>query len=223
MKKVFAILVLSTIYYLLSTFSVHAQYGCESQYGGCPPSQSILMDKTVQMPDANSNKDASSYNYVDNLSPSDARFQPAWFVWFKLRVKNTSTVSESNVTVKDYVPSYLSPVTGPGTYDTVNRVITFSAGDFGVGEEKIYYLKMQVMAVNQLPADKGLFCVINKASASNNVVYDDDTSQLCIEKQVTSVKQAPKAGPEMGIVLFTVETTLLGVGLSLKRLASKSN
>lgn len=220
MKKLFTFLFLTTVYLLLTTNS-YAQYGCESQYGGCPPSQSILIDKTVQLPDANSNKDASSYSYVDNLSPSDPRFQAAWFVWFKLRVKNTSSVAINGIMVKDFVPSYLNPVLGPGTFDNVNRLITFSAGDFGPGEEKIYYLKMQVMAVNQLPADKGLFCVINKASASNSMVYDDDTSQLCIEKQVTSVKQAPKAGPEMGIVLFSGEVLTLGIGLFLKKRFSR--
>ena len=165
----------------------------------------------------------TDYEYVDNLSPSDPRFSAQQFVMFRLKVKNTSNVTIYNVTVKDYVPSYLYPAEGPGNYDSNSRTVVFSAGDFAPDEEKWYYLKMQIVPANQMPSDKGLFCVTNKAQAYNDQVSDDDTAQLCIEKQVTIPpgKPVPQAGPEMELILLAGEMGALALGLKIKSLYSK--
>ncbi len=76
---------------------------------------------------------------------------------------------------------------------------------------------MRVIPQNLLPQDKGLLCIINKATAESGNAIDDDTTQLCIEKQVIGVAQVPSAGPEMGIVFFSVEILLLSTGVYLKR------
>lgn len=214
MKKVLAILLFALVSYFLLPLNTFAQYG---QYGQPSPSYSILIDKMVGKP--SQNKGATSYDYVDNLSPSDPRFAPNQEVWFKIKVKNTSNQALTAVEVKDYVPTYLEPLEGPGSWNGDTRILTWNAGDFAVDEEKIFYLKMIVAAQNSLPTDKGLFCIINKVDARNNVVYDDDTAQLCIEKQVKEVKKVPSAGPEMGIMLLSGETIALAVGIILKRKA----
>lgn len=222
MKKLVTFFLLATGYLLLATNINAQQYG---QYGPYNPSQYILIDKVVSKPNQSHNN-LSDYEYVDNLSPSDSRFSAGNEVFFRLKVKNTSSIKIYNVTVKDFVPYYLEPISGPGTYDSNNRTITFNAGDFEVDEEKYYYLKMQVFSQDRLPSDKGLFCLTNNAEARNDHVYDHDSSQLCIEKQVsgvpgtvTTVTTNPKAGPEMGIALLGVETALIGLGLYLKKRA----
>jgi len=207
MKKVLAIL-FALFVFVFSASSVFAQYGGETY------DYSILIDKTVAIPNSSN---TNSNNYVDNLSPSDPRFHAGDDVWFKVRVKNTSDRDLTAVTVKDFVPTYILPLEGPGAWDLDNRVITWNAGDFTVDEEKTYYLKMRVYDKSMLPADKGLFCITNSVEARNNVSYDDDSSQICIEKTVSGVTKVPSAGPEMNLFLLAGELLTLGTGIFLKR------
>jgi hypothetical protein len=195
----------------LNVSAVNAQYG---QYGGETPSYSLLIDKMVAKPGTQKGETAQ---YVDNLSPSDPRFSPSQDVWFKIKVKNTANVALQAVEVKDYVPEYILPIEGPGKWDPQTRTLTWNAGNFAVDEEKTYYLKMRVYEQKLLPADKGLFCIVNKASAKNNVAYDEDTAQICIEKQVLGVAQVPTAGPEMGLALLAGNLLTLTIGLQLKK------
>lgn len=217
MRKLFLALALTAIVYHLSANASLAQYGCGTQYGPqCPPPPSILIDKMVGQ-STMTKGGLTDVTYVDNLTPSDPRFRPGQQVYFKLRVKNTSAVNLINVTVKDYVPSYLQPIEGPGTYDASTQTITFNAGNFVPNEEKIYYLTMQIFPQDRLPADKGLFCLVNRAVASTDQTADDDTSQFCIEKEVIAVAKVPSAGPELGFVLLTGELLALGAGMVLRR------
>jgi uncharacterized repeat protein (TIGR01451 family) len=216
MKKIIVflfLLFLSTLYVPRYTLYTWAQYG---QYGDETPSYSLLIDKMVAKPGS---QKGETTQYFDNLSPSDPRFVPGQDVWFKIKVKNTANVALQAVEVKDYVPEYILPIEGPGKWDPQTRTITFNAGDFAVDEEKTYYLKMRVYSQDQLPSDKGLFCLVNRAVASNNNVSDDDTAQFCIEKQVLGVTQVPTAGPEMGLVILAGNLILAGVGIKLKKIS----
>lgn len=206
MKKVLANLVFLTTCYLLLATNSFAQYGTTTY------NYSILIDKTVAIPNSSN---TNSNNYVDNLSPSDPRFHAGDDVWFKVRVKNTSDQNLTAVTVKDTVPTYILPIEGPGSWDLDNRIISWNAGDFNVDEEKTYYLKMRVYDKSMLPSDKGLFCVTNSADARNNVAADDDSTQICIEKEVSGVAKVPSAGPEMGLLLLVGEFVALTGGLGL--------
>ncbi len=210
-RKVFlSVFLFATL--LLVTQTARAQYGCTSQYGqygGCPPSQNIMINKLVAKP--------GTSDFVDNLSPSDPRFGAGSVVIFRLIVKNTSDSNLIGVTVKDFVPTYIEPLEGPGNFDTGSRTISFSAGDLKPGEEKSYDLKMQVVAQTNLPNDKGLFCISNRAQAFNANVSDEDTAQLCIEKQITGVTQVPSTGPEFGLIFLASDFALLGAGLLLKK------
>jgi len=185
-----------------------------AQYGTTTYNYSILIDKTVAIP-ASSN--TNSNNYIDSLSPSDLRFHAGDDVYFKIRVKNTSDTNLTSVWIRDYVPTYIIPIEGPGAWDLENRILSWNAGDFSINEEKTYYLKMRVYDKSLLPSDKGLFCITNRAEAKNNVAYDDDSSQICIEKTVSGVSKVPSAGPELGIFLLGGELAALGTGLFLKK------
>ena len=214
MKK---ILTLLSVLFVFSFFvpSVLAHH----QYGGDDYDYSILIDKTVAIPNSSN---TNSGNYVDNLSASDTRFHAGNDVWFKIRVKNTSDRNLTAVTVKDFVPDYILPIEGPGNWNLNDRIISWDAGDFSVDEEKTYYLKMRVYDKSMLPSDKGLFCETNRAEARNNVSYDEDSSQICIEKTVSGVTSAPAAGPEMGIGLVALEMLGLSAGVYLKKRSNKS-
>lgn len=196
------------------------QYGCNGQYGGygdsCPTNQSILIDKTVSKPGVITKGGTSTVEFVDNLSENDPHFKPEDFVYFQLKVKNTSDHA-LDITVKDSLPSYLDPIDGPGTYDSASRTITINAGTFQANEEKVYTLKTKLSNDAQLPSDKSIICLVNKAEANATGAYDSDTAQLCVEKQVTGVTKVPSAGPEMGLALLGAESALLGIGIFLKK------
>lgn len=208
MKKIFALLTI-VFSFLAVTISVSAS--CGGQYESPCQSYSILVDKTVQKP--------GTSDYVDNLSVSDPRYKPSDYVMFRITIKNASTTTFGGMTAKDFVPDYLTPIEGPGTFDSATRTVSWDAGSFAVDEQKTYYFKMQVASQANLPADKGLFCLINRAQAWSNTITDEDSSQFCIEKQipnvngVSTVVTVPATGPEMGLFLFTGEIFALATGI----------
>lgn len=208
-------LLILSILFLLFSLPVSAQYG---QYGGAIPSKTILIEKMVGKP-AQTKGRADQLDYVDNLSPSDPRFSPDNQIVFRLKVKNTSDITLYDVQVRDFVPEFLTPVSVPGSFDSASRTISFNAGDFAAGEEKVYFLTMKISSQDKMPTDQGMICEINKAEASTSEVFDEDSAQFCIEKQVIGVKDVPSAGPEMGLVLMGLELGLLGIGITLKKRA----
>ncbi len=218
MKKIFIALV-TVLSFISLVPSVFAQYGQYGQYTPNTPSQSILIDKQVGRPSTTTKGGIVNYDYVDNLTPSDARFKPGDIVMFKLRIKNTSNTTLTGVTVTDSVPSYVEPIEGPGGYNSSTRILSVDAGNFAPDEEKTYFIKMQIGGQNSLPSDKGLMCITNSARAYNSIVSSNDTAQFCVEKQVIGVKAAPKAGPEMNILLIAGQLGILGLGIKLKKKA----
>lgn len=212
MKKILGFLIFVSCF-MFYVSSVAAQYG---QYGGETPSYSILVDKMVGKP--GTSNDSHSYEYVDNLSVSDPRFKPNQIVFFKIKIKNTSNKKLVGMEVRDTVPSYLDPLEGPGTFNATNREIVWNAGDFEVDQEKVFYIKMKVLSQASLPTDKGLFCVVNFVKATSANAYDEDTAQLCIEKQVTASK-VPSAGPEFGLLLLAGNAFGAIFGLKLRKKA----
>jgi len=195
------------------------QYGQYGQYGQPAPVQSILVDKQVSKPMSKSKGGTLQYEYVDNLTPSDVRFQPGMDIYFRIRVKNTSNITLNDIIVTDKVPSYLEPIEGPGNYDSNARTVAFNAGSLAAGDERTFNLKMQWFAQDKLPADRGLLCVTNSVRAYTSSASDEDTAQACVEKQVIGVKAAPKAGPEMNVLLMLGQLGILGIGLKLKKKA----
>jgi uncharacterized repeat protein (TIGR01451 family) len=222
MKKItfFAAMIISLAAFILSGKAVQAdQYGCNGQYGNtCPPSQTILIDKMVSVP-MTGTASATTVSYVDNLSSSDSKFRPGDAVFFRLKVKNTSTTTMTNVTVKDYIPSYIEPIEGAGSYDPNTRILTINAGDFQANEEKIYYFKAQIFPQNQLPADQGIVCIVNRARAYNDTVSSEDTAQFCVEKQVIGTPAVPATGPEFGLAIVGLEFAALAAGVYLRKRA----
>ncbi len=211
MKKLIALFAVLFSILLIS----NKVYACGGQYESPCQSYSITVDKTVGIP--GNSTDATSYQYVDNLGPSDAKFNPNQYVFFRINVKNTSTTTLGGMTITDTLPAYLNPISGPGTFNSSNRTITWDGGFFDVNQTKTYYLEAQVVGQNNLPADQSIVCVTNYAQATSNNISGSDSSQLCIQKQVTNVVTVPSTGPEFGYILVAGEIALAGMGIYLKK------
>ncbi|OGK15117.1 hypothetical protein A2774_01570 [Candidatus Roizmanbacteria bacterium RIFCSPHIGHO2_01_FULL_39_12c] len=207
---------LLTISFLLLVSPVSGQYGQYGPYQGPEPGLSIMIDKMVGKP-VETKGGSSDSDFVDNLSPSDDRFSPDDEVLFKLKVKNTSEAKLKDVTVKDFLPDFVEPVGGPGTFSDESREITIDAGDLEVDEEKVFIIKVKVLNQDRLPEDQGLMCVVNKSEAFNDSAADEDTAQFCIEKEVLGITEVPSAGPELGLALLIAQFSALGTGLFLKK------
>lgn len=195
-----------------SLSNVVAQYG---QYQ-TPPSFNIVIDKMVARPDTITK--GGTVTYVDNLTTLDTRYAPSQDVWFRLSVKNTSNSTLTSVVVKDFLPGEVDYVEGASSFDGTSNTFIINAGDFAVNEEKVYFIKARVKSQDKLPAEKGLWCVVNRSEARNDKAFDEDSAQFCIEKQVLGgATEVPAAGPA-GFGLFYGLTSLIGlVGLRLRK------
>lgn len=188
-----------------------SQYG---QYGGGTPSYDITIDKMVS---TGTTTKGGVTSYVDNYAVSDPRFAPNQKVYFQVKVKNTSNATLTNVEVRDFMPSYVEAVEGPGSYDQNSKTIYWKYDELKAGEEKVEKLVAQVYPQTNLPADKGVMCMTNKASVKADSAFDEDSSQFCVEKQVLNVQQVPTAGPEYGLVVSAISMLGLSAGVYLKR------
>jgi len=157
---------------------------CITQYGGtetCRPTD-LLINKQVR---------SLNGDIVENLG-FDQPFAPGADILFQLTIKNASGQTFDPVTVKDVLPSYLTFVSGPGTYDSANRTLTFTLNNLIAGETRT----VQVMA-NILPTTVSSVCVTNYAEARADNVgrSDSDTAQFCIKTpNVLGVTTLPVAG-----------------------------
>ena len=133
MKKLFSFLFII----IIITFITPVYAGCGGQYESPCQSYSMLVDKMVAKP--------GTSDYVDNLSVADPRYKPSEFVMFKVTIKNNSTTTFGGMTAKDFVPSYLTPIEGPGNFDAASRTLSWDAGAFAVDEQRLGSLKCKLM------------------------------------------------------------------------------
>ena len=211
------VFVIAALMVLANAKATFASYGAYGAYGTGAQNESLLVDKKVGMSSVATKGGTTKITVVDNLASNDSRFAPGENVYFKIKVKNTSDVKQSNITVKDVLPAYLEPVNMPN-YDANTRTIILADNlSLEAGKGTVFTVNTKVVAQNQLPADQGVMCVYNKAYGSNASVSDEDAAQFCIEKQVIGVTTQPSAGPEYGMGLLALQMIGLGSGLYLKR------
>ncbi|HLC94742.1 MAG TPA: hypothetical protein VJH96_04205 [Patescibacteria group bacterium] len=188
-----------------------------AQYAIAVSAPSITIDKTVGVPGAVTKGGQTSLTFVDNLGTADYKFAPGAEVSFKLVIKNTSSQTLTDVTVTDILPSYLEVVQTDGTFDAKARTVTIPVGQLNPNQEKTYMITVKIAKQDKLPADKGLFCLVNKAIAKAENVEDSDTAQFCMEKGVKKVMQVPAAGPEAGLLVYGAELAVLSLGLYIRK------
>lgn len=213
MNKVFAFLT-AVSFFLLVALPVSAQYETPST------TTAILVDKLVGVPHFTKGG-STDYTYVDNLTSNDYRYSPEAYVYFSIRVKNTSNTQLDNVVVTDNGPQYVQMYADPGTVS--GNTLTLNVGSLKAQEEKVYIVKGRVVRQDQMPSDQGVVCVTNKATASNGSISDDDTAQFCIEKSVGTTKggvptSVPQAGAADGVLITTLASAIAYMGLKFKKL-----
>ncbi len=207
-KNIFLSLISGVALLFCVTKPVLADY-CTTQYGNqtCRPSD-LLINKEVQNP--------VTGNFVDNLSSSDPTFAPGSNVTFLLTIQNVSGQTFDPVVVNDVLPSYLTFVSGPGTYNSTNNTLTFTLNNLIAGETRNYQITTKV-----LPTSISFVCVNNYAEARDDIVgrFNSDTAQFCIRTtNVLSATTLPVAGNnDLLLLLPFAGVGLTGVALLKKK------
>jgi uncharacterized repeat protein (TIGR01451 family)/LPXTG-motif cell wall-anchored protein len=175
-----------------------------------PPSRKILVNKLVFNPGNN--------QFVDNLSVDQHQFLPDQEVLFRVQVTNTSNVDLENIDVTDKLPSQLNFVTGPGEFDDDAYSLNFSIDKLTPNQTKTFDIKAKVKGANDIPAN--VFCITNLAEAKVDELMDQDTANICLNKQVLGVtKELPKTGPSATNNILFASTAALGLSVFLFRKA----
>ncbi len=217
-QAVFFLTLFSVTLFLPQSIFADGAYGtgCTPVYGGgvqCPRVGQVLVNKTVQNP--------ATGVFVDNLGPADPKYRPEQVVTFHIDVQNSGDQTLDTVTVKDALPSYVDFMSGPGSYDSNSRVLTFTVNNLAGGTDQQYEVKVRTVHPAVLPSDKNVVCLVNTVDAASGGESDHDESQFCIEKQIT-VTSAPKAGPEHWLLSLAGLGSALVSGLYLRKKAVTS-
>lgn len=173
----------------------------------------ILVDKTIKNP--------ITLEYLNNLDSSLVLFAADNLVDFKVKVKNTGDEELKNIEVKDTLPPYVIFQSGPGSYDSGSRILTWKIDELDPGQESIFDIQVKVVPASQLPQG-GTTCVINWVEAKAETgEYDTDNSQFCIEARILA-KVTPAVTPDTGIdpqlALQALGClSLIGAGLKLRK------
>lgn len=204
MKKI----ILSSLVLMFGLFGAgysYASYGsvaCQPIYGGgetCVTSNKFVLDKKVLHPETSGKGETEKY--VDNLSINDPKFAPHQTVKFELTVTNTGNNTLNELTLTDILPSYVTFVSGPGTYNKDSNTLTFKVLNLNANESRKFIIETKVKDANSLPNAQGVVCVVNQASVTFEKDESKDNSQFCIEKTVTNtvmpapvITQTPSTG-----------------------------
>lgn len=187
--------------------------GCVPVYGGgvqCPRVGQVLVDKKVRNP--------ATGIFVDNLGLSDPKYLPQQVITFQIIVKNSGNDTISGVNVTDNIPQFIDFMSGPGSYDSKARIISFTVSNLEGGNSQTFEVKGRVVHSAVLPTEKSIICPVNVIDASTNSQKDHDESQFCIEKQIV-VPTVPKAGPEHWIVSLGGLSIVFGFGVYFRKKA----
>ena len=190
-------------------------YGGAPVYGGgviVEREGEVLVDKKVRNP--------ATLNFVDHLGPMDPKYKPTQIVTFQIILKNSGEKTLDKVIVSDKIPQFVDYMSGPGSYDSESRTLTFTANNLVGGTSQIFEVKVRAGHQALLPAEKNLICPVNVVETQFDGRTDRDESQFCIEKKMEVVK-TPEAGPVNWIVSFLGLGTSFISGLILNKASKK--
>lgn len=192
---------------------------CTPIYGGgdtCPTNQ-FSIEKTVMNPATN--------KFVTNLGITDQAYTIHDTVNFQVTITNNTNQKLTTITVKDILPDSLDFVSGQGTWDTKNKILSTTIPTLDANKAIVFTITTKVL-IN--PPSEPL-CDNNKATATMNDKTMFATTQFCIQHSAfqtqtntpiyptsKNTSKTPKTGAEELCLLAFLP--LSGVGIYLKRI-----
>lgn len=227
MNKILSLFLSITAFLAISATAFAAgNSSCQTIYGGgqvCQEQIKFTINKLVQR----SGKGGG--DFVENLTVNDPRYAPNQNVNFKIVVQNTGNTEIKNLNVVDNFPQYLAFIAGVGATNIGGSQVNFIIGSLPAGAKAEYVITARTSSDGNLPATQAVTCVTNNVVATaTDGTSANDSSQVCIEKQVLGaaptpeimakpfVKNIPATGPEMGLLFGLIPTGALGFYLRRK-------
>jgi uncharacterized repeat protein (TIGR01451 family) len=208
-KNIVTAAIVSTV---ISAFVATPVYA--DSYEGVTPPKNLTVNKMVQDPRVKT--------FVENLGPADVEsaYKPGQEVLYRLVIKNDSGETFNPVTVEDTFPTYLTFVSGPGTYDKGANRLFIKVENLIAGQSKTIDILAKVADVKDLPKDKAMFC-----NVKNHVhVYaparpdgDQDDAAICIKTGPVPTKLPVAGFNDLMLLLPFAGVGLTGIGLLRKK------
>lgn len=225
MKKLLTLIILGTLLFTYKPQTASAD--CTALYGGgenCPSTFSYSIQKLVLKP-------GKGGTFVNNLSINDPKYSPTQNVSFEITVKNTGNKTIPTITIVDSFPQFVSFVSGPGSFDSNNKTLTYTINNLETGKTVKNTVTGKIADANLMPSDQGVICLINQAEGKDsNGVVNSSSAQFCVQKSVLGstpevlpapkVTKTPATGPEM-VSLALLLPGALG-GIILRRKSNKT-
>jgi uncharacterized repeat protein (TIGR01451 family) len=221
MNKLYLLTVLAIVTLALSNPSkILADTTCQPIYGGgqtCTTTEDLNINKKVL--------NTQSNQYVDNLGINDTKYYPGNTTTFQISLTNTSKRNIGNIAVKDIFPDYLTYSSGPGSYDSDTKTLTFQVNNLAINETRSYTITGKVVDGTLIPINQdSVVCVVNQATATdvdNSSRVSQDNAQFCIQKSnvATTTKvtfpitTTPKTGAESLALIALIPTGISGLML----------
>lgn len=180
MSKTLQVLLIALIIFVSSQLGnkAFAQTSCQPIYGGgesCVSTGDITVDGKVLNPSTN--------KLVDNLSVNDARYKPGFIVTFQVAITNNRKTVIEKANIQDIFPQFVSFSSGPGSFDTNTKTLTFDVDNLMPSETKTFNILGRIAYADQLSFSQKVICLANQVIA---IVPDpaagQDNNQFCIEK-----------------------------------------
>ena len=197
MKKIFLTIGLATLMFGLSVANVSAY-----QYGDDDSGRQIIVDKKI--------KAVGQDYWHDNLYQDDILLTAEDLVFFKIFVKNTGDETLHGVTLIDYLPNYTNYILSDGTLNESENRTEWSIGDLSPGQEKEYYLRVQIENSENLPdgIDEDPYISINRAKVDTNTgESDEDTAEFPIATNILATTLPETGGNQL---LKIIAAALIG-------------
>lgn len=202
-KQIFLIIGLAISIFGLTAKDAIASY----QYGESEPHRQIVVDKKIKSIDQN--------YWSDNLSSDNILFSADELVFFKIYVKNTGDEVLKNITLIDYIPEYTKYILSDGKFNSDENRTDWTIDQLNPGEEKEYFLRVQVKDSNTLPQGDVLVSINKAKVAAESGESDEDTAQFPISTQILAAK-LPEAGSN-GLLKIIAAAIIGGVGIIARK------
>lgn len=137
-------------------------------------------------------------------------------ITFPIIVKNSGEETLNQIQVIDYLPDFVSFLSGPEGAVQDGQEIRWTIDRLEPGEERKFEIRVQVVDSEAL-AGRGSFCLINRVRVTAETgESDEDTAEICLETRVLGAETLPEAGADLALA-GVASVALTSLALFLKK------
>lgn len=189
-KTSIASIILSCVFFLLSSVQAEAAVVCQPIYGGgqtCVQVGPVVVNKMVVQP--------RTGMLVEGLGQNDDKFFPDNPITFQISITNTGQTVISRVVVEDILPQEVTNIAGPGTLS--GKTLTFEIQNLNPGQTREERISGTIVSASQLPADKAINCdVANQVKLTvDGQPGSADRTPFCIQRAAVGAPVIPTIPP----------------------------